>query len=91
MIYLEVSPEEAMRRIAKRGRDYELATEMEYWVRLNKEYRNYFDQYTFSPVLKINVDCLDFENKPEDRRYVLKLIQRKLHDLGLEQTILKAI
>src|SRR5690606_34019259 len=32
MVYLEISPEEAMRRIAKRGRDYELATEPEYWV-----------------------------------------------------------
>ena len=30
MVYLEISVDEAMRRIAKRGRDYELVVEREY-------------------------------------------------------------
>ena len=83
MIYLEVSPEEAVRRITKRGRDYELATEISYWERLNKEYRTYFNEYDVSPVLKINVDHLDFENNPADKEYVLELIRKKLFELGL--------
>lgn len=81
MIYLEVSPEEAMNRIGKRGRDYELDTEADYWHNLNKEYRTYFEQYDFSPVLKINVDNLDFENNEEDKRYVLGLIKDKIAEI----------
>lgn len=85
MIYLEASPEEAMRRIALRGRDYEQSdvVEPEYWIRLNREYEQYFKQYNFSPVLKINVDNRDFEHNPEDKAFVINLIKEKLHELGI--------
>lgn len=85
MIYLEVSPEEAMKRIAKRGRDYEQIVEADYWITLNNNYREYFSEYNFSPVLKINVDNLDFENNVDDKEYVLGLINNKLIELGLER------
>ena len=81
MIYLEISVDEAMRRIAKRGRDYEQVVEREYWEKLNTEYRKYFDNYDLSPSLTINVDNLDFENNPEDKAYVLGLIDEKLKSL----------
>ncbi|CAM4329149.1 deoxynucleoside kinase [Erysipelothrix inopinata] len=81
MIYLEISVDEAMKRIQKRGRDYEQIVEREYWEKLNHEYSEYFDQYELSPMLKINVDNLDFENNEEDRLYVLKLISEKLSTL----------
>ena len=79
MVYLEISVDEAMRRIQKRGRDYEQIVEREYWEKLNTEYTHYFNEYELSPILKINVDNLDFENNPEDREYVLKLINDKLN------------
>lgn len=82
MVYLEISVDEAIRRIRKRGRDYELIVERAYWEKLNKEYREYFESYTLSPLLKINVDHLDFENVPEDREKILLLIQEKLDSLG---------
>ncbi|WP_235182613.1 deoxynucleoside kinase [Gracilibacillus boraciitolerans] len=63
------------------GRSYEVATENAYWERLNKEYREYFEAYNASPVLKINVDQLDFENNPADRDYVLSLIRNELEAL----------
>ncbi len=81
MIYLEIGVDEAMRRIHKRGRDYELIVEREYWEKLNKEYQDYFDNYELSPLLKINVDNLDFENNPEDRVYVLEQIHAALKEL----------
>lgn len=86
MIYLEVSPEVAMKRIEKRGREYEQkdVVEADYWIRLNQEYSDYFSQYKFSPILKINMDHLDFENNLKDRAYVLGLIDTKLRELGLE-------
>lgn len=78
MIYLEVSVDEAMRRIAKRGRDYEQIVERAYWEDLNREYTSYFEDYELSPVLRINVDNLDFENNEADRLYVMKRIDQAL-------------
>ena len=81
MIYLEVSVDEAMRRIQKRGRDYEQVVERAYWEELNGEYRKYFDCYDISPILRINVDNLDFENVPADREYVMNLVMNKLNEI----------
>lgn len=81
MIYLEISVDEAIRRIQKRGREYEQMVEREYWEQLNRCYSDYFRQYSFSPLLKINVDQLDFENNESDRKYVLSLIDRKLSEI----------
>ncbi len=81
MIYLEVSVDEAIRRIQKRGLEFEQIVEREYWQTLNDEYRSFFDQYTISPILKINVDNLDFEKRPEDLEYILKLIHEKLKEI----------
>ncbi len=79
LVYLEISTDEAIKRIKKRGREYEQVVEREYWERLNQNYREYFEQYSFSPVLKINVDQIDFENNLEDREYVLNVIEKSLH------------
>lgn len=84
MVYLEISVDEAMNRIRKRGRDYELIVEREYWEKLNHEYQTYFEQYSLSPMLTINVDNLDFENNLEDRAHVLSLINDKLNELEME-------
>ncbi len=81
MVYLEVSVDEAIRRIHKRGRDYELIVEREYWERLNQEYQDYFSDYKLSPILKINVDNLDFENNLEDRQFVIQQIEEKLREI----------
>lgn len=87
MINLEVSVDEAIKRIQKRGRDYEQIVEREYWDTLNKEYRSFFNSYNHSPLLTINVDNLNFEENEEDLQYVLDLIQDKLDDIS-KQSIL---
>jgi len=81
MVYLEISVDNAINRIQKRGRDYELIVEREYWERLNNNYTNYFANYNFSPILKINVDNIDFENNLEDRKYVLCVINEALNKI----------
>nr|WP_275051643.1 deoxynucleoside kinase [Clostridium manihotivorum] len=85
MIYLEVSVDEAMSRIKKRGRDYEQVVERAYWEKLNEEYRKYFYSYDVSPILKINVDGLDFENNDKDREYVMGLIEQRLREIEEKQ------
>lgn len=78
MVYLEVSVDEAINRINKRGREYEKIVERNYWERLNKNYQEYFGQYSISPILKINVDNLNFESNPKDREYIINLIKSNL-------------
>lgn len=81
LVYLEVGVEEAMKRINKRGREYERIVEKDYWEQLNSNYRDYFEQYNISPIIKINVDNMDFENNMEDRAYLLNLINEKLQEI----------
>lgn len=85
LIYLEIGVDGAMNRINKRGRDYEQVVEKAYWEKLNSYYRDYFEQYEASPVLRINVDNLDFENNPKDKAYVLDLIDAKLKEIELNK------
>lgn len=87
LIYLEISTEEAVKRIQKRGRDYEQSVEKSYWEDLNKRYRKYFNnEYNHSPILKINVDNLDFENNVKDKQYILNLIYKELESLSKKKT-----
>ena len=81
MIYLESNVDNVICKIKKRGRDYEQIVEREYWERLNNEYREYFTYYNLSPILKINVDNIDFVNNKEDRDYIINLIKEKMHDI----------
>ena len=78
LVYLETSVDAAMDKINIRGREYEKIVEREYWEKLNSNYRAYFEQYNISPILKINVDGLDFENNEKDKEYVLGLIDEAL-------------
>lgn len=78
LVYLETSVDSAMAKIIKRGREYEKIVEREYWEKLNENYRAYFVDYDISPILKINVDKLDFENNIKDREHVLVLIAEAL-------------
>lgn len=77
-IYLESNVENAVNKINKRGRDYEKIVDISYWQHLNKHYRDYFEAYNISDVLKINVDEIDFVNNAEDREKILKIIDKKL-------------
>ncbi|ERI92634.1 deoxynucleoside kinase [Clostridiales bacterium oral taxon 876 str. F0540] len=81
MIYLETSVDCEIRKIKKRGRDYEQIVEREYWEKLNNEYQEYFDYYNVSPLLKINTDNIDFVNNAEDRKYIINLIKEKLKEI----------
>ncbi|SHH48724.1 Deoxyadenosine/deoxycytidine kinase [Clostridium collagenovorans DSM 3089] len=82
IIYLETSVDKVIEKIKKRGRDYEQVVEREYWEQLNKEYRDYFNYYNISPILKINVDDLDYVNNNDDRNFVINLIKNKLEEIN---------
>lgn len=81
LVYLQVSVDEAMRRIKKRGRAYEQTVERAYWEKLNEKYEAFFSTYDHSAILVINVDHLDFEADEDDREYVLLRIKETLESL----------
>jgi len=81
LIYLDISTEKAIEQISQRGRIYEQEVERDYWSRLNKEYQEYFNNYDLSPILKVNIDNLDFKNNYKDREHMISLIDKKLKEI----------
>ncbi|MFE4029292.1 deoxynucleoside kinase [Priestia sp. YIM B13551] len=82
LIYLECSPEVAKERIDSRGRGLESTVDMAYWERLNDKYDTWYQEYSHSPKILINVNHLDFVNNNDDKESVLALIGDALLDLG---------
>jgi len=78
MVYLQISPENAIKRIKERGRDYETSQDENYWIDLNNRYETYFKNYSWSKLLVIDVNNLDFVNNKEDKKLLLNKIQTSL-------------
>ncbi len=82
MIYLRASISTLVKHIEHRGRDYEGNMSIDYLKRLNKRYNDWIATYKEGPLLIIDIDERDFENRPEDRGEIFDLVSRELN-LGL--------
>ena len=86
MITIKVSYDTMLKRIEKRGREYELVENdpslVDYYHRLLKQYDIWRDEYDASPMLVIDGDKYDFVTNMEDRVEVLEMIEDKLVELG---------
>ncbi|MGE5453791.1 MAG: deoxynucleoside kinase [Methylocystaceae bacterium] len=80
MIFLKVSTDEAIRRIARRGRQDEIEVEREYWDLLNRFYVNHYENNLTGNLLVIEVDQLDYVHRPEDRQFMVSTIGRALKE-----------
>lgn len=78
VVYLDISLNEVLKRIAKRGRPDEQSVDTKYWADLSLNYKDTFAVYQDSPILTIHVDDLDFVNRPEDCEYVCNLFSERL-------------
>ena len=76
MVYLKVDPIEAIKRIKKRGRQFEIDNDEYYWFTLNQNYNNFFHEYKWSKLLTIEVDKLDFVNNKAHKTYILERVKR---------------
>lgn len=81
IVYLDISIEEALRRITKRGRPSEQEVDKSYWADLNRNYQAALSEYHDSPLLKISVDELDFEHNEQDRAFILRRFRDALSNL----------
>ena len=81
LIYLRASEPTLVRQIQQRGRKYESSIRIDYLTRLNERYEAWASEYNSGKFLIIDVDNLDFANKPEDLSTVIDKIDAELHGL----------
>ncbi|CCK82846.1 Deoxyadenosine kinase [Lactobacillus equicursoris DSM 19284 = JCM 14600 = CIP 110162] len=86
LIYIHVSLETMLKRIGKRGREYEqLDTDpslKEYYENLLRYYEPWYEQYDVSPKMMIDGDKYDFVDNIDDQDLVLDIIDTKLREIG---------
>jgi deoxyadenosine/deoxycytidine kinase len=68
-------------QIQKRGREYEKSIRIDYLQRLNERYEAWINSYNHDKLLIIEVDNLNFSEKPADLRTVINGIDAKIHGL----------
>ncbi len=81
IIYLRASIPTLVNQIQQRGRDYESSISIDYLNNLNKKYENWVQQYKDGKMLIIEVDELDFVNKPEDLSYIIDKVEAEINGL----------
>ncbi len=60
LIYLKASVPTLLRRITRRGRDFERDISPHYLERLNALYEAWIEDFTLCPILTLDADTLDF-------------------------------
>ncbi len=81
LIYLRSSIQNLVAQIHKRGRDYENTISIDYLSRLNERYEAWISGYDKGNLLIIDVDHLDFVDKPEDLGFILNKIDAEINGL----------
>jgi deoxyadenosine/deoxycytidine kinase len=74
LIYLQAPINVLMKRIKKRGRDFEKYINTQYLERLNSMYLKFFNNYNASPLLIVNAEDIDFVNNESDYKNLLEKI-----------------
>lgn len=81
LIYLRSSIPNLVAQIHKRGREYENSISIDYLSRLNERYEAWVHDYNKGNLLIIDVDNINFVDKPEDLGDIINRIDGELHGL----------
>ncbi|BDX37722.1 deoxynucleoside kinase [Tenuifilaceae bacterium CYCD] len=81
LIYLRATVPTLVRQIQKRGRDYEKNIRLDYLQRLNERYEAWIESYKIGKLLIVDVDNLNFPEKPEDLGLIINKIDAEIHGL----------
>lgn len=81
LIYLRATVPTLVNQIQKRGRDYEKSIRLDYLQRLNERYEAWISGYKHEKMLIVEVDNLNFSEKPADLRFVIDKIDAQIHGL----------
>lgn len=80
LIYLRSSIEGIVRKIQKRGREYEQSLSVEYLGNLNRLYEEWIGSYKGRLII-FDADNLDYENRPEDFASVTDRLDSEIYGL----------
>ena len=78
MIYLRSSIPNLVNNIHKRGREFENSISIDYLSRLNERYEAWIHNYDKGNLLIIDVDELNFVDKPEDIEKIIEKIDSEI-------------
>ncbi|TCI94356.1 deoxynucleoside kinase [Tenacibaculum sp. M341] len=81
LIYLRADISTLVGQIHKRGREYESSISIDYLSRLNERYEAWISEYSKGKLLIIDIDDLDFVEKPEDLGSVIDRIDAQINGL----------
>ncbi|MEQ8242416.1 deoxynucleoside kinase [Fulvivirga sp.] len=81
LIYLKADIPKLVSQIEKRGRSYENAIRLDYLKNLNQHYNEWISSYKESKLLTIEMNDLDFVNKPEDFSSIVNKIDVEINGL----------
>jgi len=81
LIYLRATVPTLVNQIQKRGREYEESIRLDYLKSLNQRYEKWMSGYEEGKKLIVNVDNLNFADKPEDLGVIIDKINAELHGL----------
>ncbi|MBI3733439.1 MAG: deoxynucleoside kinase [Chloroflexi bacterium] len=88
VVYLQASTDALMARIAQRDRPFERAMSRPYIDRLNLAYEEFFRGFADAPLLKLNVNQMDFVRNADDLREIADRIRAKLAVGQFQQQLL---
>lgn len=81
LIYLKADIPKLVGQIEKRGRSYETAMRIDYLKNLNSHYEEWIAGYTEGKLLIVDVNDLDFVERPEDFSFIVEKIEREMFGL----------
>lgn len=81
LIYLRASVPKLVQNIQQRGRKYENTIRLDYLKRLNERYEGWIANYNGGKLLIIDVENLDFAQRPEDLREIIDKIDAEIFGL----------
>jgi len=87
LLYLYNTPENLLKNIAKRGREYELDIQAEYLTAIQENYLTFFKQRAQFPILIIESSAIDFVNQKDDFLKIKTLLQQK-YEVGVHRILL---
>jgi deoxyadenosine/deoxycytidine kinase len=81
LIYLKADIPKLVGQIEKRGRSYETAMRIDYLKNLNSHYEEWIAGYKEGKLLIIDVNDLDFVERPGDFSFIVEKIEREIFGL----------
>lgn len=87
LVFIDVSFDRMLERIALRGRDFEQTRDnpelLAYFRRVHAAYPAWYENYSASPKMRIDGDLLDFVDNPDDLAAVIAQVDGRLHSLNV--------